>query len=417
MKTVLTTLLLLAATPTVAQDRMTVMLDWFVNPDHGPIVVAQERGYFADMGLEVEIIAPANPADPPKIVAAGAADLAISYQPQLHLQVAEGMPLIRVGTLVATPLNCLLVLEDGPIEQIANLEGRKIGFSVSGFEEALLSTMLGQADLGMDDVELINVNWSLSPALMSGQVDAVIGAFRNFELNQMDIEGVSGRCFYPESEGVPTYDELIYVANPDTMDAEMIRRFLAATEKATQFIVNYPQESWEVFSSTSAASLIRLFSPGFEMATKVHGCRCAPEGAVPAVLTASSMSSRGTSRSEKWRVVRLWPICSWNECARESISSAGNSWNSRRMKPGSSSPSPMPALSRVAPSRLPSLWRQPRRGLRSPAARPRPPPDSRSWSRPMFRCPTSSPTRPSSRTRPPGQSGCCHRSSSARFSS
>jgi len=252
MKTLLTTLLLLAGTPTVAQDRMTVMLDWFVNPDHGPILVAQERGYFADLGLEVEIIAPANPADPPKMVAAGAADLAISYQPQLHLQVAEGMPLIRVGTLVATPLNCLLVLEDGPIERIADLEGRKIGFSVSGFEEALLSTMLGQADLGMDDVELINVNWSLSPALMSGQVDAVIGAFRNFELNQMEIEGVSGRCFYPESEGVPTYDELIYVANPDTMDAEMIRRFLAATEKATQYIINYPQESWEVFSSTSA---------------------------------------------------------------------------------------------------------------------------------------------------------------------
>jgi len=252
MKSALTVLLLLAAAPAFAQDRMSVMLDWFVNPDHGPIIVAQERGYFADVGLEVEIIAPANPADPPKMVAAGAADLAISYQPQLHLQVAEGMPLIRVGTLVATPLNCLLVLQDGPIQEIADLEGRKVGFSVSGFEEALLSAMLGQAGLGTADIDLINVNWSLSPALMSGQVDAVIGAFRNFELNQMDIEGVPGRCFFPEAEGVPTYDELIYVANPETMDAEMIRRFLAATGKATQFIINHPHESWEIFSSTSA---------------------------------------------------------------------------------------------------------------------------------------------------------------------
>ncbi len=91
-----------------------------------------------------------------------------------------------------------------------------------------------------------------SPALKSGQVDAVIGAFRNFELNQMEIEGVPGRCFYPEEEGVPTYDELIYVANPETIDPDAIRRFLAATEKATQFIVNHPQESWEIFSSTSA---------------------------------------------------------------------------------------------------------------------------------------------------------------------
>ncbi|MGR3494061.1 ABC transporter substrate-binding protein [Citreimonas sp.] len=252
MKTTLAALALFAATQAAAQDRMTLVLDWFVNPDHGPIVIAEEQGYFAEAGLEVEVIAPADPADPPKMAAAGRADLAISYQPQLHLQVAEGMPLIRVGTLVATPLNCLLVLEDGPVAQIADLKGRKIGFSVAGVEEALLSEMLGRAGLGMADVELVNVNWSLSPALMSGQVDAVIGAFRNFELNQMAIEGVAGRCFYPEEEGVPTYDELIYVANPRTMDADMIRRFLSATEQATQFIVNHPQESWEIFAGTSA---------------------------------------------------------------------------------------------------------------------------------------------------------------------
>ncbi|WP_439957622.1 ABC transporter substrate-binding protein [Paracoccus albicereus] len=231
---------------------MTVVLDWFVNPDHGPIIIAQEVGYFAEAGLEVEVIAPADPADPPKMAATGRADIAISYQPQLHLQVAEGLPLIRVGTLVATPLNCLLVLDEGPIDEIADLRNRRIGFSVSGFEEALLSAMLDQADLSTEDVEMVSVNWSLSPSLMSGQVDAVIGAFRNFELNQMEIEGVAGRCFYPEEEGVPTYDELIYVANPDTMDGDAIRRFLSATERATQFIVNHPQESWKVFAGTSA---------------------------------------------------------------------------------------------------------------------------------------------------------------------
>lgn len=243
---------LLAATPALAQDKMTLMLDWFVNPDHGPIIVAQEQGYFAEAGLEVEVIAPADPADPPKMAAAGRADLAISYQPQLHLQVAEGMPLARVGTLVATPLNCLLVRADGPVKEIADLKGRKVGFSVAGFEDALLGAMLGQSGLSAEDVELININWSLSPSLMSGQADAVIGAFRNFELNQMEIEGVEGRCFYPEEQGVPAYDELIYVANPETMDADKVRRFLAATEKATQFIVNHPQESWEIFSATSA---------------------------------------------------------------------------------------------------------------------------------------------------------------------
>ncbi|MEM7190211.1 MAG: ABC transporter substrate-binding protein [Pseudomonadota bacterium] len=240
------------ATPAFAADKMTLILDWFVNPDHGPIIVAQEKGYFAEQGLEVEVVAPADPADPPKLVAAGKADLAISYQPQLHLQVHEGLPLVRVGTLVATPLNCLLVLKDGPVKTIADLKGGKIGFSVAGVEEALLGAVLGRHGLTLADVELVNVNWSLSPSIMSGQVDAVIGAFRNFELNQMDIDGVPGKCFYVEEEGLPSYDELIYVANKETMNKDMLARFLAATELATQYIVNHPVESWEIFSGTAA---------------------------------------------------------------------------------------------------------------------------------------------------------------------
>jgi putative hydroxymethylpyrimidine transport system substrate-binding protein len=230
---------------------MTLLLDWFINPDHGPIIVAEEKGFFADQNLEVKIVAPADPADPPKLVAAGKAELAVSYQPSQHLQVAEGLPLMRVGTLVATPLNCLLVLEDGPIKTISDLKGKKVGFSVAGVEEALLTAILGRHDLGMSDIELVNVNWSLSPSLMSGQVSAVIGAYRNFELNQMEIEGIAGRCFYVEEEGVPTYDELIYVANKDTMDTDLIRRFLRATELATQYIVNHPDESWNVFKGYS----------------------------------------------------------------------------------------------------------------------------------------------------------------------
>ena len=83
------------------------------------------------------------------------------------------------------------------------------------------------------------------------QVDAVIGAFRNFELNQLEIEGLAGRCFYPEEEGVPAYDELIYVANPETLDEDKIGRFLAATEKATQYIVNHPEAAWEIFAGSA----------------------------------------------------------------------------------------------------------------------------------------------------------------------
>ena len=252
MKKFIVSLILVFSSSIVSAEPLTLILDWFINPDHGPIIIAQEKGYFSEQGLEVEIIAPANPADPPKLVAAGKADLAVSYQPQLHLQIHEGLPLIRVGTLIATPLNCLLVLQDGPIKKISDLAGKKVGFSVAGVEEALLTAILANNGLKLDDIELVNVNWSLSPALMSKQVDAVIGAYRNFELNQMEIEGVPGKCFYLEEEGLPAYDELIYIAHSSKLDSDKIARFLAATEKATQFIVNYPKKSWEIFSSTAS---------------------------------------------------------------------------------------------------------------------------------------------------------------------
>jgi putative hydroxymethylpyrimidine transport system substrate-binding protein len=247
MRLIALLILLGLASPAVAAERLTLMLDWFVNPDHAPIIVADQLGYFADAGLEVEIVAPADPNDPPKLVAAGRADVAISYQPQLHIQVDQGLPLTRIGTLVATPLNSLVVLEDGPIREIADLDGRKVGFSVGGFEDALLRAMLGQHGLGLEDVELVNVNFALSPALLSGQVDAVIGAFRNFELNQLELEGRPGRAFYPEEEGVPAYDELIFIANAAALDDPRLPGFLDAIEAATLHILNHPEESFALF--------------------------------------------------------------------------------------------------------------------------------------------------------------------------
>ena len=239
----------LAANPlhVSAKDELTVMLDWFVNPDHGPLIIAQEKGFFSQMGLDVNIVAPANPNDPPKLVAAGKVELAISYQPQLHVQVSEGLPLIRIGTLIATPLNSLVVLKEGDIKNISDLKGKKIGFSVGGFEDAMLAAMLGKHGVSINDVELINVNFALSPAILSGKVDAVIGAFRNFELNQLDIVGRPGRAFYPEEEGVPTYDELIIIAHKDKVKDPRFGKFIEAIEKGVQFMINHPDESWRLF--------------------------------------------------------------------------------------------------------------------------------------------------------------------------
>jgi putative hydroxymethylpyrimidine transport system substrate-binding protein len=245
--TLATLAILTAGLPAKAADELTLLLDWFINPDHAPIMVADKLGYFEAADLEVEIVAPADPNAPPRLVAAGQGDVAISYQPQLHIQINEGLPLARIGTLVGTPLNSLVVLEGGPIQGIADLKGKKVGFSVGGFEDALLGAMLGKHGLSLDDIELINVNFALSPALMAGQVDGVIGAFRNFELNQLDLEGSAGRAFFPEEEGVPAYDELIFIAKSDQLDDPRLPRFLDAIEAGTQYLLNHPDESYALF--------------------------------------------------------------------------------------------------------------------------------------------------------------------------
>lgn len=230
-----------------AEKKLTLMLDWFVNPGHGPIIIAKERGYFEQAGLQVKIEEPADPSTPAKLVAAGKVDLAVSYQPNLTMDVSAGLPLIRASTLIATPLNTLLVLDNGKNDSLADLEGKNIGISIAGNEEATLGTMLGQEGVKFSDVKVINVGWALSSSLASGKVDAIWGGFRNFEINQLALEGYKAKAFYPEEHGVPSYDELIFVANANTYNKKDIEAFNKAIQQATTYIVNHPKAAWEQF--------------------------------------------------------------------------------------------------------------------------------------------------------------------------
>ena len=157
---------------------------------------------------------------------------------------------MRVGVLVAQPLNSLVALEDGPVKTIADFKGRKIGYSIAGFDEALLGAMLESAGLTLKDVTLINVNFALTTALMSKQVDGVIGAFRNFELNDLELHKAKGRIWLVEKNGVPTYDELIVIAKRETVDVPRTKKLLTAIAEATAWLKANPTEAWGVFSKS-----------------------------------------------------------------------------------------------------------------------------------------------------------------------
>lgn len=123
-------------------QKLTVLLDWFPNPNHAPLFVAQAKGFFQEEGLTVDLIGPADPADPPKLVAAGKADIAITYEPQFMQQVDRGMPLIRIGTLIDKPLNCIVVLKQSTIKSLRDLKGKTIGYSNGDMDSAILNVML-----------------------------------------------------------------------------------------------------------------------------------------------------------------------------------------------------------------------------------------------------------------------------------
>ncbi|MEI2627306.1 ABC transporter substrate-binding protein [Erwinia aphidicola] len=240
-------LLLGAACSAQAAEKLTLILDWYINPDHAPIMVAEQIGAFKAEGLDVKIVPPSDPSLPPRLVAAKQADLAITYQPQLHFFADEGLPLVRVGTLIDSPLNTVMTL-DKSITSPAGLKGKKIGYSVSGIEQATLSTMLKHENVNPQDIKLINVNFQLTSALLAGQVDAVIGGYRNIEAQELRLQGKNPVVFNVEDYGVPAYDELVIVANRDAVNAPKVKKFLAALQKGTDYLLAHPEESWQAFA-------------------------------------------------------------------------------------------------------------------------------------------------------------------------
>jgi putative hydroxymethylpyrimidine transport system substrate-binding protein len=237
-----------AAPPAPAFKPLTVVLDWFINPDHAPLFVAQQQGFFQQQGLTVNFVPPADPANPAKFVAIGKADLAITYQQQLVLDVNAGMPLVRIATLIGTPLDCIVVRADSAIHSIADLKGKRVGYSMDTFGDAMLSTMLKQHGLSLSDVKRTRVGYDLVQALLSNNVDAITDVVRNFEPLEMALAGHPARVFYAEENGMPPYDEFVIVANRQHLTDPRLPRFVKALTLGVQYLVNHPEESWQLFA-------------------------------------------------------------------------------------------------------------------------------------------------------------------------
>jgi putative hydroxymethylpyrimidine transport system substrate-binding protein len=222
-----------------------LMLDYFPNADHAGIYAAQAGGDFEEAGLDVEIREPPDPAAPIKQVAAGRVDLAISYEPEVLRARDQGLSVVSVAAIVQEPLTSIISLPKAKIRAPADLRGKTVATAGIDYQHAYLETVLREAGVDPGSVKERNVGFSLTPALLTGRVDAVLGAFWNYEGTELRLRGKRPQIIRIEDAGVPTYNELVLVANEDALerDRDKIRAFIGAVSRGTRELRRDPDSA------------------------------------------------------------------------------------------------------------------------------------------------------------------------------
>ncbi|MCQ6276896.1 ABC transporter substrate-binding protein [Bacillus sp. V3B] len=240
---------------------VSIMLDWYPNAVHSYLYVAKEKGYFEEEGVKVDIQFPANPTDPLSLAAAGKITLGLYYQPDVIMARAnENLPVKSVASIVQTPLNHMVFLENSPIQSPKDLEGKKVGYPGIPLNEALLETMVTHDGGDTSKVNLIDVGFDLGTAVVSEQVDAVLGAFINHEVPVLKDKGYETRNFNPVNYGVPAYNEIVLVTSDETwaQDKEAIQSFWKAAKKGYEFMKENPEEALTILFNHQDEANFRL---------------------------------------------------------------------------------------------------------------------------------------------------------------
>jgi putative hydroxymethylpyrimidine transport system substrate-binding protein len=221
---------------------LSLTLDFYPNADHAGIYMAQKLGYFEEAGLDVSIDTPSDPAAPLKLVAAGQSDLAISYEPEVALAREKGLDVVAIAALVNRPLTSLIWLGKSGIKGVGDLKGKTIATAGIPYQAAFLKTILARVQLSPSDVKEVNVGFGLLPALLGGSAEAMLGGYSNVEGVDLRQRGKDPVVTPVDQLGVPTYDELVLVANRKSLEADpdKYRLFLAALQRGTEAAVKQP---------------------------------------------------------------------------------------------------------------------------------------------------------------------------------
>lgn len=225
-----------------------VLLDWYPNAVHSFLYAAEEQGYFKEAGLKVNLITPAGTDDGIKLVAAGKADLAISYPKQIILARGENIPVKSVGAIVRSSLNQLMVRKDSGVKTLKDLEGKKVGYASFDIDKETVKAMVAQAGGDPSKVEFVDVGYDLMPGIETKQVDAIIGGYINHEKILLEKKGIELETFAPADFGVPNNYELAFVASDDAIknNNDTIQAFLGAAKKGFEYTQKNPDKALDL---------------------------------------------------------------------------------------------------------------------------------------------------------------------------
>ncbi len=273
---------------------VSVALDWYPNANHAGLFLAQERGYFAQAGLAVEFYTPADPSTVLQTVGAGRDTFGISYQPDVLLARAQGVPVVSVAALVQRPLLGIMSLASAGIARPHDLVGKAVGYPGIPYQEAFLATMLETDSAGLDQVELVNVGFDLLPAVLSGRTDAVMGAYWTHETILAERQGHPVNMLRVEEWGVPNYYELVMTSSERVLaeQPETVRAFLRAMQRGYQDAIDAPQAALDTLIKASPDLAVEVEREGIRLLTSAW----TDNGSVPF----------GTQTGEHWATFATW---------------------------------------------------------------------------------------------------------------
>jgi putative hydroxymethylpyrimidine transport system substrate-binding protein len=287
-----------AIAPTSAQSQpVSLMLDWFPNADHVGIYQAQAEGDFSAAGLNVHIEVPSNPASPLQLLAAGKIDAAISYEPELLLARNQNLPLVSVAAIVQEPLTSIVSLGSQHIKTPAQLRGKTVGDAGIPYQHAYLQTIVAHAGVPSRTVREINLGSNLVPAMLSGRVNATLGAYWNYEAIQLARMGKHPNVIRMNQVGVPTYDELVLVVREKTLENEpgLIRRLVQAMARGYESVRSNP--------SAAVANLVKA-NPGLDSGFQT----AAVKATLPAFFPSNSSQPWGYQDQVQWNSYGQWML-------------------------------------------------------------------------------------------------------------